>query len=86
MKGQISTGEILEALRTATAPENPTDFFVVSELAADTGIAALVIRRQLVRLKAMGLVEMRRVPRESLDGRETTVPAYRLRGLAKAKR
>lgn len=76
----ISEKELLDALAASRGPTaDPRGAFVVSELATSSGIPDRTIRGRLARLKKLGLVEVLRVTREGIDGRQTPVPAYRLR-------
>lgn len=77
----ITTSELLEALRTATgAHVNPDDVYTASEISEASSASLGVVRAQLSRLKQSNLLECVKVQREFLDGRRALVPGYRFRG------
>jgi hypothetical protein len=82
----ISTSELLEAVRTATgAHVNPDDAFTVTELSEALGNSRDLTCKKIGRLQREGLVEVVKVKRSRIDGLETLVPAYRFLA-KKAKR
>lgn len=84
---EVSTSELLEAVRSATgAHVNPDDAFTVAEISEAMGAGERVTRDKLAKLKAAGCLEIIFVEREALDGRMRKVPAYRFRAPSKKAR
>jgi hypothetical protein len=79
---EITANEILEALNEASRPkitENPPGFFVVSELAVETGVCTRTIMKRLHVASTAGRVERIMVWRERSNGRRAQVTAYRIK-------
>ncbi len=80
---QISQDELLDALRDAMTPKEGDvgeGFRTVQELAAATkGTSDEKVRKGLKALSDQGRLEVRQVRRQAIDGRYTSVPAYRVR-------
>lgn len=74
----ISTSELLEAVRSATGSHvNPDDAFTVGELSEALGNSRALTCQKIAKLQKEGLVEVVRVSRPRIDGCMSVVPAYR---------
>lgn len=81
----ISTSELLEAVRSATGSHvNPDDAFTVGELSEALGNSRALTCQKIGQLQRAGMVEVIRVSRPRIDGANGMVPAYRF--LKKAKK
>lgn len=82
----ISTSELLEAVRSATGSHvNPDDAFTVAELSEALGNSRGLTCQKIAQLQKEGLVEVLRVSRPRIDGAMGVVPAYRFRSKAKKR-
>ena len=72
--------ELIAALTAAQPGTDDPAAMSVQELVAATGKNAVLIARRLRRLIESGQVEHVRKPWTRIDGIQTTVPAYRLKG------
>jgi len=79
MPGSFSVDELIKALYGDVGEENEGEFFTAYELAQRWGVGVDRARWILRKAKEGGwTVTVRRVLRESLDGRMLPVPAYRV--------
>lgn len=78
----ITETEILDAL--AVTNDSPKEAKTVAEIAAETGIQELQVRKALHRYKHMNRLGVHRVIRIALDDRQAVVNGYTI--LATAKR
>jgi hypothetical protein len=74
MTTQITEAEILEALAVANA--GPEDARTLNEIVAASCVGKVRVLRALQSLKADGRLQVHRVQREALDGRQSIVPGY----------
>lgn len=81
----ITQADLLRALEEALVSEqNPEGAMTVKELSAATDMHETKIREGLNQLKSVGRLEVVRVRREDLAGRQMKVPAYRLKAASAA--
>ncbi len=73
----ISSNEILDALRAANVSENAEGAYTAGEIADAINSCRARTCRLLNKLKGQGQIEVVRVNRVALDGRPSSVPAYR---------
>lgn len=78
----ITDSEILAELRAAleTPTEDPEGAYTAAELAEATGLHIRRLRAKLVEILKRGDAEVVKVRRTGMDGRNSLVPAYRVRG------
>lgn len=78
----ITEGDILEALREALeqGTDAPDDAYTANELAEATGVHIRKTRAILTEILKRGEAEVVKVRRTGMDGRNSLVPAYRMRG------
>ena len=77
---RITQDDLLDALQTALGPMGDDgDGKTVQDIVAETGWGTTVVRKNLANLQRQGRLEVVRVKRPALDGRQCSVPAYRMR-------
>ena len=79
MTVNITTDELLLAIQQALGSANDEGARTVAEICEKTGRGATKIRQTLGEMARAGRLEVVRVRRPSIDGRSSSVPAYRLR-------
>lgn len=77
---EITAADLLTALMEATARDDPQAGLTTAEICERTGWPQKRTLARLNELRRAGRLEVVTVLRESLDGRQTARPAYRLRG------
>ena len=76
----ITTDDLMDALQAALGPMGENDNGkTVQDIVAETGWGTTVVRKNLANLQRQGRLEVVRVKRPALDGRQCSVPAYRMR-------
>ena len=75
----ITTDDLLDALRDALSTAPDGDGQTVQEIAAAAGFGTTTVRKALAALQRDGRLVVVRVKRPALDGRQCSVPAYRMR-------
>jgi hypothetical protein len=82
----ITTNELLEAIRKAQrSVKDPSGFTTTTEMMEASTMGRPTIAKHLRVFKVAGRLECRRVSRESIDGKQTMVPAYRVTKGGKGK-
>lgn len=76
----ITTNDLLDAIREALSAVPDGEGQTVQEMAEATGLGTTTVRKTLAALHRDGRLTVVRVRRPALDGRLSSVPAYRLRG------
>ena len=75
----ITTNELLAAIRKAQmSAKDPDGFTTVTEMMEASTMGRVTIAKHLRVFKVAGRLECRRVSRESINGMQTRVPAYRV--------
>ena len=74
------TADLVDALRQTLNPISTTrGFETVQEMAAKSGRTIGAVRKELHLAASEGRLEMARVQRPTLDGRNAPVPGYRIK-------
>lgn len=76
---KITQSDIIDALRSALASPSDGEASTVNEIRAATGQSEERVRDYLHAMNKQGRLDVLRVRRPTLDGRNTIVPAYRIK-------
>ena len=75
----ITTDELLEAIQAALGNTDTENAHTVQDLCDRFGCGPTAVRQKLNTIAKQGRLEVVRMRRPSLDGRTSSVPAYRIK-------